>query len=579
MFFRNQSRIGPWLNHILALLILTVYCVSITSAQQLKAGVSANLKKFDKPATVRAYNDLSAAAMRAFMAHLTDPTDTKILDRLVVSSKNYITMYPTSERVNVVNYYIGKTSVLLDDVETGIATLEKVIRDTPPNYVALARLNDNFGSSITWNLTEHALLELGLAYDKQKAHDKANAVYKKLIAYPDFVNGVQARVARQILELDTALRTGEVPTSHGAWIGQSAPNFRMRHGEGRRQSLSLNRYEGQVVLLYYGGADTQNLNLAQLHDMYKDKKFQIITVNADISEPHKTKPVQVKGDAWIHYHDRHGKLVNMYQIRSLPAVFLIDANGVVRKTYLDAVPLEKAVEELVKENLATYDDPRTQEIVDAAVKAHGGLEKLRTVENIVMNMRLFEHFPDDSWQDEGSAKVYYYRDKFRAEFHTNEGEQFIQCYDGTSLYMSEGVNFEQLPPDDAKYRIDLYKDTAFREPIWILPNLSDNKIPVQYVGTENVKGVLASILRVRQPTGKSLKIFISEKTHLIVQFEVAGGRVNTFIELEQYKDVDGIKIAHYSISKDSKDESHHETSFTNITLNAEIDPELFNPKK
>lgn len=93
--------------------------------------------------------------------------------------------------------------------------------------------------------------------------------------------------------------------------------------------------------------------------------------------------------------------------------------------------------------------------------------------------------------------------------------------------MAEEGQFEQIPPEDAKYRIKRYKDTVFREPIWILTTLAQNEVPIQYVGTENVNGVTNSVLRVRQPSGKPLKIFISEDTHLIVQYVYSDGRVDT----------------------------------------------------
>ena len=72
-----------------------------------------------------------------------------------------------------------------------------------------------------------------MAYDKRNQHDKADAVYKKLITHPEFANGLQAGIARQILELDTALRTGEVPKIHNAWIGQTAPNFQIEKEDTR----------------------------------------------------------------------------------------------------------------------------------------------------------------------------------------------------------------------------------------------------------------------------------------------------------------------------------------------------------
>ena len=346
MFFLRQEKLSICLNSILVL--LTVFCVNTTYAQQLGTGASVNMRKLDKRAAVEAYKVITSTAIREFMKHLTNPSDTDTLEKLVVMSNDYIAKYPTSERVSEVNYYLGKALVQLGRFETGISIFEKLIETVLPNHIAMTRYADEMGDVLRWKPHERGLLELGLAYDKQNQYDKADAVYRKLITHPKFSDGLQAGVARQILELDIALRIGEVPTTHVAWIGRTAPNFRMRHGEGRRQSISLKRYEGQVVLLCYGASDMLNLNLAQLHDKYRDQKFQIITVNADVSEPPMTKPMEMKDNAWIHYQDTYGKVVDLFQIGSLPALFLMDSEGVVRKTHLDATPLEKAVDELVK---------------------------------------------------------------------------------------------------------------------------------------------------------------------------------------------------------------------------------------
>ena len=68
-----------------------------------------------------------------------------------------------------------------------------------------------------------------------------------------------------------------------------------------------------------------------------------------------------------------------------------------------------------------------------------------------------------------------------------------------------------------------FKDSLFREPIWLLPTLSKGDIPVQYAGTEEVKGIPTEVLLVTQPSGKKLKIFISKETHYIVQFSYEMG--------------------------------------------------------
>ena len=574
MFFRRPTKLSISLKSVMVL--FTIFCVSTSNAQQSRSGASASLRRLDTRTMDETYKEISSTAVLGFMQHLTDPNDTDALEKLVTLSDDFIKKHPSSERIGEVYYYYGKALIQLGRVETSISIFEKLIANVSPDHIAVTRYADVLGDGLRWKPHQHGLLELGLAYDSQREYDKADAVYKKLIVHPDYAGSLSAQIARKILETDLPFRTGEVKKFHNAWTGLTAPNFQMRQGTDSRQTVSLNQYEGQVVLFYYANTDTQNLNLKQIHDKYKDQKFQIISANPDVSENPIVKPVEDKGDAWMHYHDTIGKLVNMYQIRTLPAVFLIDSEGIVRKTHLDAATLETATDELVKENLAKYDDPRISKTIAAAVKAHGGLEKLQAVKNIVMNVREFEYFPDGTSEVEGYGKVYQYPDKFRAEFYTNEGQQYIQLFDGTSLYMLKEGKFEQIPHEEAKYRIKRYKDAAFSEPIWLLTTLVQNEIPIQYVGTENVNGVPNSVLRVRLPSGKPLKIFISEKTNLIVQFVFNDGRVDTVMSLKQYKDVDGIKVSHHYIFKN---ESHNETYYTNITLNADIDPKLFNPKK
>ena len=567
MLFQKQRMIGM----CLALLMLVAFSVNITDAQQ--SGANVNLRKSELSDAVRAYNELSAAAARAFMIHLTDPTNTEALEKSVALSNNFIAEYPTLDRVHAVNYYLGRALVQLGDVETGIATLEKLVEDTQSDRPATTLYVDEIGDRFIWNPFEHGLLELGLAYDKNKQHDKADAVYNRLITHPKFGGWHQAQIARQILITDTASRTGQTPMTHNAWIYKPALNFRMRYGEDRGQVRTLKEYEGQVVLLYYGAPDTPILK--QVHDKYKNQMFQIISVNADVSELPIAKPIVEKGDAWIHYHDTHGKVANMYEIRALPAVFLLDSEGSIRKTHLDAASLEKAVDELVKENLAKYNDPRTQAVIAKAVEAHGGLEKLKAVENMVMDASIFAHHPDGSVDEETRAKAYLYRDKSYMEFIPDTGERLSRIFDGTTIYEKKpDGTYERMPDEVAKSLTAFYNDWLFSMPIWLLPVLAENEIPIEYVGTGHAKDAPAVVLSVQQPSGRPLKIYISSETHYIVQLAFHDGRVNRVTSFEQYKDVDGIKMSH---SWTEKHQSHTETFLSNVIINADIDPKLFDP--
>lgn len=279
---------------------------------------------------------------------------------------------------------------------------------------------------------------------------------------------------------------------------------------------------------------------------------------------------------------------------AIPSAFLIDGEGVIRKASLGGFDVETAVAELVKENLnrgtdAPIDtpsdtpegahnvDPNAKEIIKAAVAAHGGLENLEAVKNIVMESHSFEHLPDGRMQDEGKTKAYLYPDKFRTDWHSHN-QRMSLIFDGESVFSIEDGKVEPLPPEAAKHYTDRHENRDFRELIWPLTDLLHDDISVEYVGTEAVKGVPASVLLVKEPSGKASRFFISEETHLVVKvhYTTKFGKEMQDVEryLGDYRDVGGIKIAHHSATKTFE---YRETLITDITLNAEVDEVLFRP--
>lgn len=560
MFLREKSNSGLWLISVLALLMVVVFCVNITDAKQLVD-----------------YDTILTLALFGFSKQLIEPSDTETLEKLVAMAYDFITAYPASERIDQVRYLLGKTLVQLGDVETGIKTLQELIENTTPDRIVVTRYPNQIGDVLRWSPFERGLLELGMAYDKNKQHDKADEIYKELKTHPKFEDGLHARIARLFLETATALRIGEMPMSHDAWIGLQAPHFWLQNDPlGKRHSLQ--QYRGEVVLLYFDA--TVMPNLKQVHEKYKDQRLQIININVDPNPPILDGIEKESVVPWSHSRYTVAKLIDMFHVHVLPSVFLIDSEGVIRKTNFTGAPFEKTVDELVTENSATYTDPRTKQVITKAVAAHGGLEKLQAVKNIVFNFHTFV-LSDGSLDEIGSGNSYMFRDKIRWEIEDADTDvRAITFFDGDSIYelegdtFTEGDTFKQLRT--TKSDIESYKDLLFREPIWLLPFLVQNESLIQYVGTENVKGTPATVLRVRQPSGQPLRIFISEKTHHIVQLLIEDGPQNTVWFFEQYKDVDGIKTAHHWIEKNGV---HNEIALTKIVLNAEIDPELFNPKK
>jgi peroxiredoxin len=281
----------------------------------------------------------------------------KELEKLVEKSTDFVSTFPEYKRVDEVYYYLGTSLVRLERVEEGIKVFEKSIMEHPET-----------------RFVPQCLLELGLAYDKLGKHDKGDETYKKLIDHSKFGSRSQAKQAKMILELDKAERNGELPQPAGAepsstpskWVGKPAPGFQVKDLNGKE--LSLKKLHGQVVLLDFwatwcGPCIAEMPNVKKTYEKYKDQKFQIIGISLDRSiEPLKSF-VKKEGLAWHQYFDNARILSTMYQVNAIPSTFLIDGEGIIRKTNLRGRSLETGVAELVKENLAipAHTHPNTPE--------------------------------------------------------------------------------------------------------------------------------------------------------------------------------------------------------------------------
>ena len=694
------------------------------------------------------------------------------LEKLVEKSEEFVAAHPKYKRIDEVYHLLGNALVALERVEEGIKTFEVVIKDYPKaRYV------------------ERCLLDLGLAYDKLGDHNAADDAYQKLIDHPKYGSRSQAKLAKKILEQDKADRNGELPRPPGvragpsSWVGKPALDFQVTDLKG--EEFSLEKYRGQVVLLDFwatwcGPCIVEMPNVKKTYAKYKDQKFQIIGISLDRSIEPLEAYIEKEGLEWLHYWDKSNKISGMYKVQAIPSTFLIDGEGIIRKTNLRGHALEHAVEELVKENLARpagastktlktssqsqsipatkiikqnktpqkteasnpfkpsrrnwvgkpapnfqvtdlkgeeislekyrgqivlldfwatwcgpciaempkvkriynkykdqnfqiigisldrsvapleayiekeglawlqyWDESRkvrnlyevraipstflidgegiirkasiggfnletavselvkenlvkpvnpstpvktppdsetddqtenlkAKEIIDAAVAAHGGLEQLELVKNIVMESNSFEHLPDGTMQDEGQAKTYFDANRIRSDWGLYNQKNSHLIFNGESVSMVAEGEVKPVSLEDTKSYVTFFNDSLFREPIWLLAALSKGDIPVQYIGTEKVKGNPTSVLLVTQPSGKKLKIFISEETHHVVQFsydvEIGDGVENVTAFFDDYRDVDGIQIPYYRSTKNGE---YRRVFITNVTLNTEIDEALF----
>ena len=222
------------------------------------------------------------------------------------------------------------------------------------------------------------------------------------------------------------------------------------------------------------------------------------------------------------------------------------------------------------------DMARAKEIIAAAVDAHGGLEKLQAVKNIVVEGRVTANSPMGQMQVE-SKSYYLYPDKLRQDLKLPQME-ITQIYDGSTAFAVTPMGVQPFPPEAA----DAFKNSIAREPVWLLTHLLENDTQVQYAGNEDIEDKPTYILLVSEPSGEVLRLFISEETHYIVKLtyrEAAQGVVaNHETFLSDYRDVDGIKIAHH-VLQNVDGEFSADVSVTSITLNAELEESLFQEPK
>jgi peroxiredoxin len=137
-------------------------------------------------------------------------------------------------------------------------------------------------------------------------------------------------------------------------IGQQAPDFELKDLNGK--VVKLSSFKGKYVLLDFwaswcGPCRKENPNVVKAYDLYKGKGFTVLGVSLDADEAKWRKAVQEDGMPWVQTLDDKtatGNVGKLYEIKAIPANFLIDANGKIVATNLRGPELEKALSKFIK---------------------------------------------------------------------------------------------------------------------------------------------------------------------------------------------------------------------------------------
>ena len=324
------SRNNGWcyLLTVLASLLMLASCVPTT----LNTTGSSSVRPTD------AYDEIVKLATK--VETTADPIDAELL---IEKSKGFIDENSKYKDVDEVYYILGTTLVQFDRVEEAIEVLDELIRYYP--------LAPSIGKG---------MLTLGLAYDKADQHGKADKVYYELVNHSKHDNSKYAATAQKLLETDITDRQGALEglansSSPSNFIGQTAMDFQVKDLNG--QPLSIDQFRGKVVLLDFwatwcGPCLQEMPNVKQTYAKYKNQNFEIIGISLDRSKAPLESYIEKEGIRWPNYYDSTRQVSNMYQVSSIPSTFLIDGDGLIRKTNLRGSALESAVAQLVQENMA-----------------------------------------------------------------------------------------------------------------------------------------------------------------------------------------------------------------------------------
>lgn len=137
-------------------------------------------------------------------------------------------------------------------------------------------------------------------------------------------------------------------------VGKKAPEIQGRDVDGKEFKLS--EYRGKVVLLDFFADWCPHCVRMYPHERklvkdYDQRPFVLLGVNTDSADALK-QLVQDKKVAWRCWADgQKGPIANEWQVESYPTLYLLDAEGVIRQTYVgrpDEKELEQAIKDLVE---------------------------------------------------------------------------------------------------------------------------------------------------------------------------------------------------------------------------------------
>jgi len=328
---KKITKINSWLYHLAVITNLILLCSCVTS--------SYNSSETTKSSTVRAIDRYTE--IKVLEKDLLNSSESADAELLIEKSREFIKTQPFSIRVDEVYFILGTALLQYDRAPEAVEVLETFINDYPSS--------SSIGPS---------LLTLGIAYDTVGRHEKADEIYKKLVLDSKYSETKYAEGAQQLLETSLIDRRDALTDLTHAFnpenfVDKPVLDFQIENS--KSQTVSLAQLRGHVVLLYFWATWSDRFIkeipvINQTYTKYNNQQFQIIGIITDKKSEHIKDFIRENAIKGLHFHDKDGQIANMYRVRQIPTNFLIDTDGIVRKTNLKGGALPSAVAQLIEEN-------------------------------------------------------------------------------------------------------------------------------------------------------------------------------------------------------------------------------------
>lgn len=134
-------------------------------------------------------------------------------------------------------------------------------------------------------------------------------------------------------------------------VERKAPDFTLQDTAGN--NISLSDFKGKYVLLNFWASwckdcRIENKNLVKVYEKYKNENLAVLSVSLDFDKEDWKKTIAVDGLAWPNHVSDLQKwkspVAKLYNVRSIPSVFLIDKQGNIIAEDLTGSALEDKLE-------------------------------------------------------------------------------------------------------------------------------------------------------------------------------------------------------------------------------------------